>query len=141
MFYILRIKKAKWFMKSKTKELAQKYLEKSWQDISAVKEMADNDLVSDEIVGFHAQQSVEKMLKALLCLNEVEFRKTHDLRELLDLCADNQIILHDDFERTDELTSFAVQYRYDFFMSGDSYDREDSKELIVRLYEWTKCNC
>ena len=41
------------------------------------------DLPSYEGASFHAQQAVEKALKALLSRHQVEFRKTHDLGELL----------------------------------------------------------
>jgi HEPN domain-containing protein len=36
-----------------------------------------------DTVCFHAQQCVEKYLKALLTLRQIEFSKTHDLTELL----------------------------------------------------------
>lgn len=39
------------------------------------------DLLSCEGASFHAQQSVEKALKALLTRRQVEFRRTHDLGE------------------------------------------------------------
>jgi hypothetical protein len=42
-----------------------------------------NAEISDEIVGFHAQQAVEKWLKAVLGSRGVEFEYTHDLRRLL----------------------------------------------------------
>ena len=31
---------------------------------------------------FHAQQAVEKALKAVMCLRGLEYRRTHDLEEL-----------------------------------------------------------
>lgn len=39
-------------------------------------------------IGFHAQQSIEKALKAVLFLKGVEFRRTHDLEELASLLLD-----------------------------------------------------
>lgn len=36
-----------------------------------------------DVVGFHAQQAVEKYLKALLTRHQVEFPKTHITRRLL----------------------------------------------------------
>lgn len=39
--------------------------------------------ISDEIVGFHAQQAVEKWLEAVLGSRGIEFEHTHDLRRLL----------------------------------------------------------
>lgn len=39
--------------------------------------------ISDEIIGFHAQQAVEKWLKAVLGSRAIEFEYTHDLRRLI----------------------------------------------------------
>jgi HEPN domain-containing protein len=42
-------------------------------------------------VGFHAQQAVEKCLKAVLAQHRVEVHKTHDLRALLDLLVERNL--------------------------------------------------
>lgn len=62
---------------------------------------------------FHAQQAVEKSLKAALCLAGVELRRTHDLLELAgDIEAAGMIlpVANDDLLR---LTPYAVEFRYD----------------------------
>jgi hypothetical protein len=41
------------------------------------------DGVPDGPFGFHVQQAIEKLFKALLCQLNVEFRHTHDLRPLV----------------------------------------------------------
>lgn len=38
-----------------------------------------------DIVGFHSQQCIEKYLKAYLVLKRLDFPKTHDLLELLEI--------------------------------------------------------
>jgi len=38
------------------------------------------------IIAFHSQQAVEKYLKAFLVYKKVRFKKTHDIREILNLC-------------------------------------------------------
>ena len=63
--------------------------------------------------GFHCQQAVEKAIKALLVLHQIDFPRTHDLQELLDLLPESQV-------RTDAwageasefLARFAVETRY-----------------------------
>ena len=42
----------------------------------------------DQAIGLHAQQTVEKCLKAVLSAHQIAFRKTHDLVELIDLLRD-----------------------------------------------------
>jgi HEPN domain-containing protein len=62
---------------------------------------------------FHAQQAVEKALKAIMCLNGLPFRRTHDLEELAaQLCAAGHEPNLAQTELT-RLTPYAVEYRYD----------------------------
>lgn len=60
---------------------------------------------------FHAQQCVEKYLKALLVTQGVEFPKTHDLGELLVLLPARLRPSLDDTEQ-DKLTDYATVTRY-----------------------------
>ena len=55
------------------------------RDILLSRAIVAADLPSYEGASFHAQQAVEKALKALLTRHQAEFQKTHDLRELLQL--------------------------------------------------------
>ena len=62
-------------------------------------------------IAFHAQQCAEKTLNAHLVFHLVDFPYTHDLAELLEICASsapwaNQLL----FAR--ELTAYAVTVRY-----------------------------
>jgi HEPN domain-containing protein len=57
-------------------------------DAAAARELAGNPNIPDEIIGFHAQQAVEKWLKALVAGRGERFEHTHDLRRLLNLVAD-----------------------------------------------------
>jgi len=65
-------------------------------------------------VCFHCQQAIEKNLKAFLIANKVNFRKTHDLDELKELC----IEIDKEFEKFEVsiLSIYAVETRYpDYF--------------------------
>ena len=44
--------------------------------------------IPDVPFGFHVQQAIEKLLKALIVANGFEFKYTHDLEELLDRTAE-----------------------------------------------------
>jgi HEPN domain-containing protein len=65
-----------------------------------------------EIICYHAQQCVEKMLKGFLVTNSVDPPKKHDLSLLCDMCieADNRFGELSDL--CDFLTVFGVQPRY-----------------------------
>lgn len=58
------------------------------QDVLAFRKLYDDPDVQDALIGFHAQQAIEKSLKAVLSHAGVAFRRTHDIAELLDLIAD-----------------------------------------------------
>ena len=45
----------------------------------AVQVLLDNESVSDDVIGFHAQQAVEKAMKSVLVVHGVAFRRAHDL--------------------------------------------------------------
>lgn len=49
-------------------ELAALLARKASDDATAMRELAGNSEISDEIVGFHAQQAVEKWLKAVMAI-------------------------------------------------------------------------
>ena len=61
---------------------------------------------------FHAQQCVEKYLKALLVAHGLVFPRTHDLVALSDLCLQGGITIPVEQDRLDRLAAYAVQVRY-----------------------------
>jgi HEPN domain-containing protein len=68
--------------------------------------------VTDAIVGFHAQQAVEKSLKAVLAGGGIEFPYTHDLDGLAELCKRNGIDVPAELADIDRLAPYGVQLRY-----------------------------
>ena len=62
---------------------------------------------------FHAQQAVEKALKAVLTIQQIDFRRTHDLEELANLLADIGVALPFSPREFRRLNPFAVEFRYD----------------------------
>ena len=74
-----------------SRELADVLLRKAEQDEFALDKLIPDPNSPDEIIGFHAQQAIEKMLKAVLASAAVRYRYTHDLVELLDLLRKNSI--------------------------------------------------
>lgn len=65
-----------------------------------------------DTAGFHAQQAVEKMLKAYLVWRGCEFEKIHDLRMLAQACAQYEKAFTDWIERVAPLSAYAVRFRY-----------------------------
>lgn len=106
------------------------------RDYRALRGMEDLDVFSDEIFGFHVQQTVEKALKAWLCSLGVAFPKTHDLDELGALLEGAQQEIPEFLPGLLEYTDFAVAFRYEAFpdMEGD-IDRQGCITSIGRLLQ------
>jgi HEPN domain-containing protein len=64
-------------------------------------------------VCFHAQQYLEKVMKAVLVSNAVIFRRTHDLEGLADLLERQGIELPLPKDQLRRLSPFAVTIRYE----------------------------
>ena len=95
------------------REEALKFLELAEQDRVAFRILAASTESSLAVVGFHAQQAVEKALKAVLIDHGVEFRRTHDLQTLADRLTGDlglQLPVHEAQLR--RLIPFAVEARY-----------------------------
>jgi HEPN domain-containing protein len=75
---------------------------------------------------FHAQQCVEKYLKALLVARGQPFPRTHDVVALSDLCHQNGIIISVDLESLERLAAYAVQVRY----PGEGPSVAEAKEAL-----------
>jgi HEPN domain-containing protein len=61
---------------------------------------------------FHAQQCAEKALKAYLVCNNVPFKRTHDLVELVNNCSDFDLSFISLTDIAAELSPFATESRY-----------------------------
>jgi len=80
-------------------------------DFAAIEALCDMPAIATEIVGFHAQQAVEKALKAWIAWTGRDFPYTHNLVALFNLLEEAGC----DVERFKPLVqydAFAVQFRY-----------------------------
>lgn len=90
---------------------------------------------SDAIVGFHAQQAVEKLMKALLSQLAVPFELTHSLERLDRVLKANHEILPATPIALADLTDFAVVYRYDLLFQVRPPDRAELVETVRLIRE------
>jgi len=66
------------------KPITKAWLERAWDDLEAIKQLLKNEYLTN-VVSFHAQQTVEKSLKAVIEELEIGFVKTHNLPRLYEL--------------------------------------------------------
>ena len=105
------------------------------KDIELLRYIVSSDLIADEIFGFHAQQAVEKSLKAWITVAGGTFYWTHDLRRLLIVLQDMGLDV-DRYRELIQLNSFAVQLRYEAMEEDDvPLDRADTLIKVETLYE------
>lgn len=77
-------------------------------------------------VCFHAEQCIEKYLKARLVEAGLSFPRTHDLSKILDIATPLEPLWETWRADLDLLTSFAVEYRY----PGESATRDDARRAF-----------
>lgn len=90
-----------------------------------------------EVVFFLAQQSIEKVMKAVLAYRKIAFRKTHDLVELAALLGDGALreLLPEDLMI--RLGPYAVEMRY-VNIAAPKIGIEEVREAISRLLVWAQ---
>jgi HEPN domain-containing protein len=119
---------------------AEVLLRKAKGDESTVEKLLPDPTSHDEIIGFHAQQAVEKLLKAVLAYHAVPYPRIHDLTELVDLLRENKISFPVDLEEIDRLTPFATVFRYAELSAEPprAFNRSWALELVRRVRAWAE---
>jgi HEPN domain-containing protein len=109
------------------KDHARQLLDMANKDHSALSHMVDSANFSDEVFGFHAQQTIEKALKAWIAVRGLVYPKSHDVSALVKILRDDGQDLSK-FPDLEDYTVFAVQYRYEAYDSEDDIDRGEAIE-------------
>jgi len=107
------------------RDYVEKWLFRANEDLAVIDRLIQTDLQAyASTICFHAQQAVEKYLKALLAWKGVDFPRTHDVDFLLAEC---RKVSPGQFDQIDlkSLTDFGVSIRYpdDFYVPDLSETR------------------
>jgi hypothetical protein len=89
----------------------------------------------DAILGFHAQQAVEKLIKALISARLAQFELTHDLARLAKALQGLGESLPTTPLPLSDLNDFAVDYRYDLLFQHAIPSRDDLIETVRLIRE------
>lgn len=120
------------------RQLGRTLLARAADDLHALDVLRTAD-VADAVVGFHAQQAVEKSLKAVLAAHGVEYRFSHDLSYLNDLLAENGIEVPPELREAETLRPWAIELRYeDPARSGATLDRDAAYRHATVTYGWAE---
>jgi HEPN domain-containing protein len=110
---------------------AQVLLIKAAEDEAALQAVGNPDAV----VGFHAQQAVEKLMKALISARLAQFELTHDLTRLMRALQGLSETLPTTPLALSDLNDFAVEYRYDILFQHAIPTRADLIETVRLIRE------
>ena len=91
-------------------EVARLFVAKARADLAAADLLAAAEDQHDGVVGFHAQQAVDKALKAVLAVQEIELPRSHDLA-FLDLVESVDLEMPEEVERAAWLNPWTVTMR------------------------------
>lgn len=119
------------------RDLADQLLRRAEDDLVAVEAMVPLESVSEAIVGFHAQQAVEKSLKAVLAARGVEFPFIHDIGGLTELCEAAEASPPETLDGSDRLTPYAAGLRYDDASIG-GVDRKTALGWSTASVRWAQ---
>lgn len=125
--------------KGEIKNSADLFLYKALVDLNSARYLLQgfeqNVLEIDiEKIYFELQQCTEKILKSRLSTKGVVVQKTHDIEQLINLCNDHDIKLHDDIVLLVELSDYAVDGRYSI-IHDDINESEKYIQILEQLIE------
>lgn len=118
-------------------DLARVLLARAVDDETLVRKVRSDTDVADAIVGFHAQQAAEKLIKAVLAARGVVFMKSHALSYLIGLVEENGIEAPEELSEADVLSPWAVEFRYEG-EEPPALDRSAALTLVEKLRAWAE---
>src|SRR5680860_1090257 len=95
-----------------------------------------NPTFADMIVGFHAQQAIEKLIKAVLSHNQIAYPRVNDLDRLIQLLDAEQITQPPGAQQLGSLTPWATHLRYADPPEPISLDRPATVTLVDDMAHW-----
>jgi len=107
------------------------------EDLASAEALDREERVSDAPVGFHAQQAVEKALKAAIAHRDQDFPFTHDIGLLIQLCQDAGFEVPADLTEADRLTPYAAAVRYGLGDPG-AVAAQDALLWAALAIEWAE---
>lgn len=123
-------------MDDATADIVRQWLRKAENDLRNIRNNLAAEEVPTDTVCFHAQQAIEKLLKALLVANGRNVGKTHDLVKLLSDVADLVPELLPLEEWLEEISEYGVAARYpDGFCEPTMNEVHRAFEMATKIEE------
>ena len=107
-----RCRKGAFAVDENTRKVVERWLMKAGNDLRTAESVLRVSPPIADTACFHAQQCVEKMLKAVLTAKGKHVERTHSLPKLLELAGREDTELNSLMETSVELTDYALTGRY-----------------------------
>jgi len=115
---------------------AKEWLSHAQSDLALAKLASGDQNILASQVCFHAQQSAEKAIKAVLRFHQIDFPFTHDLDALLEVAGQSKILIPPNVQDAGRLTPYAVEARYPGAASPIEADVQSSIQLAQAILDW-----
>lgn len=112
--------------------LAEEWIDRAGEDIAVLAVGVTDPRIGDRTYGYHAQQAIEKFLKAMIADKGIEPRRTYDLRDLADTASELYELRADPLYGPD-LTPFATAHRYPGFAPPPELDRGSVYQQVLAV--------
>ncbi len=123
-------------MEKKLKEIVKQWILKAENDLNVIEHEVKVSDPTTDMICFHAQQCVEKYLKAFLIANQINYQHTHNIGTILKPCKD----INPNFSQlTDSLilTNYAVDLRYaDDFYIPEIEEAKEAHQIALKVKEF-----
>jgi HEPN domain-containing protein len=123
---------------NRSREFAEHLLRKARDDRHVLERLVNDPDAATWTLGFHAQQAVEKAIKAVLSASGTEYPRTHNLLLLMGLLKRNP---PPDAKELPRLTPYGVLMRYDTPTTDErdvALDRAWASGCVRRTIEWAE---
>ena len=121
---------------------ARGLLARARDDLYVVRRLRGEADAPGWVLGFHAQQAVEKALKSVLSSHGIEYPRTHNLATLVEMVRRARISEPPDAAALGLLVPFGVLLRYEDI--GDAkpppIDPDGFEGLVTRTLDWASEN-
>lgn len=115
---------------------ARLLMKKAAGDEAILARLIEDADIPDDALGFHAQQTVEKMIKAVLAWHEVPYERTHNLAYLVTLLEEApDVAAPPNAEELPTLTPWATEFRYDDLPEA-GLDRQGTLSVVEKVKAW-----
>ena len=115
---------------------AKRWFEYAQNDFEAATILSNQSKPKFEIVCYHCQQCVEKMLKGFIALRGGKLQKLHDLVVLCEYCSTYDSTFENILTKCSDLTIFSSEVRYPNVLEIDNYHMKYALESTILIREF-----